>query len=116
MTKGEIMKKEVKKVIGGIYIYPEYKNEYYLFMNNATYLIEGNMCSIDKDVEHVGSKLDKDLLLLTGYSLKAKKVSENEYKWQIVDSGRKNTKDYLHGEGPASKTFFDKVSKLSKSI
>lgn len=102
-----------RKVIGGIYHYPEEPQYYFLFMNNATYLIEGEMNSIDKDVEH---GLDKNLVLLDGYALASVKTNSNplEYEWQIRNSGVKHTDKYIIARGKANSRFNASVTKFSK--
>jgi len=104
-----------RKVIGGIYHYPEEKGFYMLYFNNAMYAIEKTMFDMEQDVEH---GFDKNATLLEGYGLAAVKVGCDPavYEWQIRDSGRKHTKDYIYDKGACSERFFNQVTKFSKSI
>lgn len=102
-----------KKVIGGIYYYPEEPDFYMLYFNNAMYGIEKIMLDIEQDVEY---GFDNKATLLEGYALGATKVSENLYEWVIRDSGRKHTKDYIKAKGPCSEQFFRQISRFAKSF
>jgi hypothetical protein len=101
-----------KKVIGGIYHYPEEKGFYMLYFNNAMYMIEKTMYVLDQDVEH---GFDKNATLLEGYALGAIK-HHGIYEWVIRNSGRKHTKDYISDKGPCTEKFFNQVAKFSKSF
>ena len=90
-----------KKVFAGIYKDKGVSNEEAEFMilyNNSMCLIFEGIKNIFEDVEHAGDLSRYELV--EGYSLGIKK-SENpdECIWQIRDSGRKHTKEYIIKQG-----------------
>ena len=106
-------------VQGGIYKYQEQegealKNYYAMYFQGALYFILDHMFCLDADVEHT-SNLD-EFELVEGYALAGVKVTENNYEWQIRNSGRKHSKDYIIAKGGATEHFMKQVTEYSKSF
>jgi len=100
-------------VKGGIYKYP-HSEDYAMYFNGALYFIEPVMPCLDMDVEHT-SNLD-EFELVDGYALGCVKLEENSYQWQIRNSGRKHSDDYIIAKGNASEHFMKQVNEYSKSF
>jgi hypothetical protein len=92
---------KTEKVFAGIYKDKGVSNEDADFMicyNNSMCLIFDGINDIFEDVEHAGDFSRYELI--KGYSLGVKQSKlTDECIWQIRDSGRKNSKDYIIKEG-----------------
>lgn len=100
---------------GGIYKYPG-TADYAMYFNGSLYFIEPEMPCLDMDVEHTSNL--NDMELLDGYALACVHVISVMYKyeWQIRNSGRKNTDDYIIACGQASKRFMEQINQLKRSM
>ena len=104
---------KTKIVQGGIYKYPE-TEDYAMYFNWVLYFILPIMPCLDIVIEYTSNLSDMELV--EGYALAGVKVAEILYEWQIRDSGRKHSNDYIIARGPAGSRFMNQVNKLSKSF
>jgi len=104
---------DIVKVFAGIYKDKGVDNseaEFMILYGNTLCLIYDGMSDIFGDCEVGGLHLVE---LVQGYSLA---VLQLEKKWQIRDSGRKHTPDYIIAEGSYTGAFPESLDKFKKAL